>query len=168
MFLLSTFVRIFSGTPISEEISWYLSNHLTVIGPGTSSPEANDIIVVCMLCQEEESIEVHTNPFVVTCFLQKSNLLMNRQSLTENGDNKVEPVLNNISSLNISSCGHVIHHKCWDKYYSSVKEREIGDFFHRRQRTCIDVKAHEYLCPLCNSLCNTVLPLLPRLQDTQR
>ena len=167
--MLSICTRIFSETPISEEINWYPSNHLVVIGPDTSSPEHNDIIVVCMLCQEEESIEIHTNPFVVTCFLQKSSLLMTCQSLTENGDNIVEPVLNTMSSLNISSCGHVIHHKCWDKYYISVKEREIGDhFFHRRQRTCIDVIAHEYLCPLCNSLCNTVLPLLPRLQDAQR
>uniref|UniRef100_A0A2K6EIX3 E3 ubiquitin-protein ligase n=1 Tax=Propithecus coquereli TaxID=379532 RepID=A0A2K6EIX3_PROCO len=55
------------------------------------------------------------------------------------------------------SCGHVMHAVCWQKYFEAVQlssqQRIHVDLF--------DLESGEYLCPLCKSLCNTVIPIIP-------
>ncbi|CAL5331360.1 unnamed protein product [Camellia sinensis] len=50
--------------------------------------------------------------------------------------------------IHVSSCGHVVHQACLDRYLSSLKERG------------------ECLCPVCRGLANSSLPALPR--DSQK
>ena len=39
-------------------------------------------------------------------------------------------------------------------------------YFHRfRQNLSIDIEKYEFLCPLCESLCNSALPLLPTVMS---
>ena len=45
--------------------------------------------------------------------------------------------------------------------------KRIEDHFVLRQPAGFDVEKHEYLCPLCECLSNTVLPLLPALGTLQ-
>ncbi|PWA01216.1 hypothetical protein BB558_002700 [Smittium angustum] len=56
-----------------------------------------------------------------------------------------------------TSCGHMMHQTCFERYCHEVKIK------HQRQPTrnhaeCLD--RHEFLCPLCNSLGNFLLPVL--------
>ena len=140
----------------SDELS-----HPVALGAHHSPAKLTTLMALCILCQEEKLID-NENSFVVTCFLHKSKLLLN----TREG-NELLPELNNCTRINVRSCGHVIHSQCWGKYYASVKDREGLPILQlHRRRTCIDVSQSEYLCPLCNSLCNTVLPLLPRVAES--
>lgn len=91
----------------------------------------------------------------------------------------------------VQSCGHAMHSKCYQKFFDSliVKERERtrqnGYYFlslsnnakkkpNTRHTTSFlfnsspfrailnyDIQLHEYLCPICERLCNNVLPLMP-------
>ncbi|XP_071444389.1 E3 ubiquitin-protein ligase UBR2 isoform X2 [Hetaerina americana] len=60
-----------------------------------------------------------------------------------------------------STCGHVMHADCWQKYYDSVLQRENRRPHRLRQPASFDVENKEFLCPLCECLSNTVLPLVP-------
>jgi E3 ubiquitin-protein ligase UBR1 len=50
-----------------------------------------------------------------------------------------------------------MHAVCWQKYFEAVQlssqQRIHVDLF--------DLESGEYLCPLCKSLCNTVIPIIP-------
>lgn len=57
--------------------------------------------------------------------------------------------------LHASSCGHMMHLACFDRYYRSVEQR------HQQQPTRChpeDVERREFTCPLCKSLGNVLLP----------
>ncbi|OMJ25777.1 E3 ubiquitin-protein ligase ubr1 [Smittium culicis] len=56
-----------------------------------------------------------------------------------------------------STCGHLMHHKCFEQYCNEIKTK------HQRQPTrnhSESLDRLEFLCPLCNSLGNFLLPIL--------
>eukprot|EP01135_Chromosphaera_perkinsii_P001327 Nk52_evm54s164 gene=Nk52_evmTU54s164 len=60
------------------------------------------------------------------------------------------------NGVHISSCGHAMHFDCWDRYFKTLIRK------HQRQ----PLRAHnenlekgEYLCPLCKTIGNTVMPV---------
>ena len=63
-----------------------------------------------------------------------------------------------------SVCGHVMHSDCWQRFYDALlaKETHRGLRF-RRPQTSYDETRGECHCPLCETISNTVLPLLPPL-----
>ena len=138
---------------INEDLS-----HPVAVGSRHSAVDNSCMSVLCILCQEEQTIDGE-NFFVVTSFVHKSNII---DKTSEKNRDQIIPELSKSNMVNVSSCGHIVHIQCWEKYYTSVKERESLPYFQRRPRSCIDISQTEYLCPLCNSLCNSVLPLLPR------
>nr|XP_009914047.1 PREDICTED: E3 ubiquitin-protein ligase UBR1-like isoform X2 [Haliaeetus albicilla] len=56
------------------------------------------------------------------------------------------------------SCGHVMHAACWQKYFEAM-QLNFRQRLHVEQ--IFDLENGEYLCPLCKSLCNTVIPIVP-------
>ncbi|XP_046403527.1 E3 ubiquitin-protein ligase UBR2 isoform X2 [Ischnura elegans] len=67
-----------------------------------------------------------------------------------------------------STCGHVMHAYCWQKYYNSVLLRENRRPYRLRQPASFDVENKEFLCPLCECLSNTVLPLVPTVPRSSK
>ena len=69
------------------------------------------------------------------------------------------------SDLNIgahvSTCGHVMHADCWQKFFESVLAKERRRPLRYGRHVSFDVDKAEYLCPLCECLSNTVIPILP-------
>lgn len=124
--------------------------------------------VQCILCQEEEPVDNEKDTFLMTCFQQKSSVYsttaINHDALNARTVEAVTPELKGVNMTHVSSCGHILHSECWVKYFTTLKERYRP--FHRQQS--IDVRLYEYWCPLCNSLCNTVIPLLPRVEEEKR
>uniref|UniRef100_A0A2K5DTH2 E3 ubiquitin-protein ligase n=1 Tax=Aotus nancymaae TaxID=37293 RepID=A0A2K5DTH2_AOTNA len=59
-----------------------------------------------------------------------------------------------------SSCGHIMHAHCWQRYFDSVQAKEQRRQQRLRLHTSYDVENGEFLCPLCECLSNTVIPLL--------
>lgn len=66
-----------------------------------------------------------------------------------------------------STCGHVMHSTCWRKYFDNVMIKEHRRPYRMRHPTSFDVDKQEFLCPLCECLSNTVLPLVPPLNIIQ-
>ena len=58
-----------------------------------------------------------------------------------------------------SSCGHGMHMECWRRFHDSrVTELRQSDLLFQR-RTAVNYEAGEFLCPLCQYYCNTILPI---------
>ncbi|CAH2055648.1 unnamed protein product, partial [Iphiclides podalirius] len=91
---------------------------------------------VCIMCQEEARVESASEPLVLVAFVQQS-------------------------SPHVSSCGHALHARCCRKYVDGVRDKEKIRPYRLRQPVAFDVEKKEYLCPLCERLCNTALPLIP-------
>ena len=119
--------------------------------------------VICILCQEKQDVTVTGNGIVMAAFLQRSKVLSlaRGKSLKNVSDyNPLFPPRDIFTGVFTSACGHVMHSECWQKYFDAVKDKE-GRQPLRLRFHHIDVHINEYLCPLCSSLCNTVVPVLP-------
>ena len=60
------------------------------------------------------------------------------------------------AGLHASGCGHWMHLACFDTYYRSIEQRHALE-----QTRCHpeDVERKEFICPLCKSLGNVLLPI---------
>ncbi|XP_060806415.1 E3 ubiquitin-protein ligase UBR1 [Amyelois transitella] len=133
---------------------------LGVWGGGAAQPAR-----VCIMCQEEARVEAAGSPLVLVAFAQQSTVL-NRARV---GCSGVVPSAWRAAWLpagvgaqpHVSGCGHALHARCWRKYLDNVLDKENSRLYRLRQPAAFDVEKKEYLCPLCERLCNTALPLLP-------
>ena len=128
--------------------------------------------VVCILCQEKQDISVNGRTVVMAAFIQRSKVisLARGKSLANVPEyNPLFPPRDVFTGVFTGTCGHVMHSECWQKYFDAVKDRE-GRQPLRLRFHHIDVHKDEYLCPLCSSFCNTVVPVLPpvEFQDAKR
>lgn len=64
----------------------------------------------------------------------------------------------------VTLCGHVCHQDCWDSFYANVLQEMISEE-RVDGRHAIDVARREFLCPLCKSLSNVLVPHIPPDQD---
>eukprot|EP00794_Sanderia_malayensis_P020331 gene20331-22331_t len=127
--------------------------------------------IICILCQEKEDITPQGRTVVMAAFVQRSNVMSQhrRKSIHDVTDhNPLFTPRDLITGVFTSSCGHVMHADCWQKYFDSVLEREGRRHLRLHFNTRVDASKEEYICPLCSSLCNTVIPWLPGndLKDT--
>uniref|UniRef100_A0A6M2DXW0 E3 ubiquitin-protein ligase n=1 Tax=Xenopsylla cheopis TaxID=163159 RepID=A0A6M2DXW0_XENCH len=66
-------------------------------------------------------------------------------------------------AVHTSTCGHVMHDSCWKNQMRSINQSEARRPYRLRQLSSFNVERKEYLCPLCECLTNTVMPVLPPL-----
>ncbi|PZC74296.1 hypothetical protein B5X24_HaOG207988 [Helicoverpa armigera] len=138
----------------------YCGAALGVWGGGVPEPPR-----VCIMCQEEARVELRTEPLVLVAFVQQSSVL----SRLRRGGQARLPAGWRAGWLpaglglqpHVSSCGHALHAACWRNYVDNVQDKENRRPYRGRQPAAFDVEKKEYLCPLCERLCNTALPLLP-------
>ncbi|CAL7936397.1 unnamed protein product [Xylocopa violacea] len=120
----------------------------------------------CILCQEDQIVTVAGPAMVLAAFVQQSTVLCQHRVDTAEPD----PLYLSAklgASAHTGTCGHVMHVHCWQEYFNNVLAKENRRPFRLRQPASFDVEKHEYLCPLCECLSNTVLPLLPPLRTLQ-
>lgn len=60
------------------------------------------------------------------------------------------------SGLHASSCGHLMHASCFEGYCRSVEVRQLTN---PTVRHAEDLSRREFICPLCKSLGNVLLPV---------
>ncbi|XP_023334562.1 E3 ubiquitin-protein ligase UBR2 isoform X2 [Eurytemora carolleeae] len=128
----------------------------------------------CILCQEEESIgSVH--PLVMAAYIQRTTTLSQVGSWNGSGERTFpSPGLHleasRVCSPHVSSCGHIMHARCYQKYFDSqvAKERDRNINLITRNFMNYDVQDGEYTCPICERLSNTVLPVLPPLSSLRK
>ncbi|XP_077283397.1 ubr1 ubiquitin ligase isoform X2 [Arctopsyche grandis] len=121
----------------------------------------------CILCQEDTEVSINGPPLVLAGFVQQSTVLLQNKNGVAPPYATGSPSL--VASLgpapHASTCGHVMHGHCWQKYYDNVVNKENRRPYRLRQPAPFNVEKQEFLCPLCESLSNTVLPLIPSLES---
>lgn len=121
--------------------------------------------VTCILCQEEQEVRAEGGAMVLAAFVQRSTVLcQNRRSpSTSQSESREVLFMNSDLALGIhtASCGHIMHSTCWQRYFEAVQQKEQRRQQRLRGHTSFDVENGEFLCPLCECLSNTVIPLLP-------
>ena len=136
------------------------------LGPNRSMPISTETSFTCILCQEEEDLAADNSTLVMASFCQKSTVL-SRNSPAPSPS--TFPYLSSslTSALHTSSCGHIMHATCWQNYFDDVSESERRRYRFRHS-TSFNVEKSEFLCPLCRSLSNSVIPLIPQYHLLQQ
>lgn len=100
---------------------------------------------------------------VLAAFVQRSTVLSKDRTKTIADPEKYDPLFMHPDlscGTHTGSCGHVMHAHCWQRYFDSVQAKEQRRQQRLRLHTSYDVENGEFLCPLCECLSNTVIPLL--------
>ncbi|XP_063980844.1 E3 ubiquitin-protein ligase UBR2 isoform X2 [Diachasmimorpha longicaudata] len=136
------------------------------LGPRQTPPVIEENTYTCLLCQEDQKITAGGRAMVLAAFVQQSTVLCQiRSDPAEKYSLYLSSRLG--AAPHTSTCGHVMHASCWEKYFDNVLAKENRRPYRLRQPASFDIEKHEYLCPLCEGLSNTVLPLLPPLSILQ-
>ncbi|XP_030603407.1 E3 ubiquitin-protein ligase UBR2 isoform X2 [Archocentrus centrarchus] len=141
------------------------------VGPRRVGGAEHRQLVTCILCQEEQEVRGHSRAMVLAAFVQRSTVLSkNRCRNLSNPDHHEPLFMHPELSLGIhtASCGHIMHATCWQRYFEAVQLKEQRRQQRLRGHTSYDVENGEFLCPLCECLSNTVIPLLPLAPSPDR
>uniref|UniRef100_A0A8C4ZAZ9 E3 ubiquitin-protein ligase n=1 Tax=Gadus morhua TaxID=8049 RepID=A0A8C4ZAZ9_GADMO len=138
-------------------------NRCVALGPQRGSTPAQREVLTCILCQEEQEVAALSQAMVLTACVQRSTVLTQCRGKalgTENASPSnslfMSPEL--VVGTHTGSCGHIMHSSCWQKYFEAIQNTTRNRL---HAELIIDLENGQYLCPLCKSLCNTVVPLVP-------
>ncbi|XP_066553161.1 E3 ubiquitin-protein ligase UBR2 isoform X2 [Amia ocellicauda] len=137
---------------------------LLSVGPRRTRVSEKRQVVTCILCQEEQDIRADGRAMVLAAFVQRSTVMSkNRRRVLQDPDT-YDPLFMHPDlsfGTHTGSCGHIMHSHCWQRYFEAVQAKEQRRQQRLRVHTSYDVENGEFLCPLCECLSNTVIPLLP-------
>ncbi|XP_055331894.1 E3 ubiquitin-protein ligase UBR2-like isoform X2 [Paramacrobiotus metropolitanus] len=136
--------------------------------------------LTCILCSESHVVNLTADAFVAVAYVQRSTVLSQadrKHLMDEFMDMPAVTVKDLCQKLmgnplfmpdtmpcapHVSSCGHLLHAKCWKTYFESVVARERRRSIRLRTNAgSFDVTKNEFRCPLCSRLCNAAIPLFP-------
>uniref|UniRef100_A0A8C2B7C4 E3 ubiquitin-protein ligase n=1 Tax=Cyprinus carpio TaxID=7962 RepID=A0A8C2B7C4_CYPCA len=137
-----------------------LSSSRVAVGPQQGVCSTDWEAQICILCQEEQEVQAQAPAMVLTACVQRSTVLtQNRgKTLSPKGTYPLFMPPDLAVGTHTGSCGHVMHATCWQKYFEAVQNTTRNRL---HAELIIDLENGEYMCPLCKSLCNTVIPLIP-------
>uniref|UniRef100_A0A674J3P7 E3 ubiquitin-protein ligase n=1 Tax=Terrapene triunguis TaxID=2587831 RepID=A0A674J3P7_9SAUR len=145
-----------------ESIPLAIDSSRIALGPKRGPSITEKEVLTCILCQEEQEVRQESAAMVLSACVQKSTALTQHRGKTlELSGDTLDPLFMDPDlscGTHTGSCGHVMHAACWQKYFEAMQ-------LNSRQRLHVeqifDLENGEYLCPLCKSLCNTVIPIIP-------
>jgi E3 ubiquitin-protein ligase UBR2 len=102
------------------------------LGPNRSAAGPVDSSYTCILCQEDEELDTDSRTLVMASFIQKSTVLSRVPrgqaaplAAAPLGSGEFPFLAADLRSApHTSSCGHVMHATCWQKYFDDVSETE--------------------------------------------
>ncbi|XP_070697048.1 E3 ubiquitin-protein ligase UBR2 isoform X3 [Pempheris klunzingeri] len=134
------------------------------VGPRRVGRAEHRQMVTCILCQEEQEVRGHGRAMVLAAFVQRSTVLSKNRCRNLPDSERHDPLFMHPDlslGIHTASCGHIMHATCWQRYFEAVQLKEQRRQQRLRGHTSYDVENGEFLCPLCECLSNTVIPLLP-------
>ncbi|XP_031435449.1 E3 ubiquitin-protein ligase UBR2 isoform X1 [Clupea harengus] len=137
---------------------------LVCVGPRRTRVCERKQVVTCILCQEEQEIRPDGRAMVLAAFVQRSTVMSKNRHRPPPDPEKYDPLYMHPDlsiGTHTGSCGHIMHSHCWQRYFEAVQAKEQRRQQRLRVHTSYDVENGEFLCPLCECLSNTVIPLLP-------
>uniref|UniRef100_H3DJ15 E3 ubiquitin-protein ligase n=1 Tax=Tetraodon nigroviridis TaxID=99883 RepID=H3DJ15_TETNG len=148
------------SAPPSESCAVEQLDLCIAIGPHRGSTPTKREALTCILCQEEQEVVAKSQAMVLTACVQRSTVLTHAEENSSLEGAGPYPLLmppHLAVGTHTGSCGHVMHATCWQKYFEALQNTR--NRLHTEM--IFDLETGEYLCPLCKSLCNTVIPLIP-------
>uniref|UniRef100_A0A3Q4MJ36 E3 ubiquitin-protein ligase n=1 Tax=Neolamprologus brichardi TaxID=32507 RepID=A0A3Q4MJ36_NEOBR len=134
------------------------------VGPRRVGGTERRQLVTCILCQEEQEVRGHSRAMVLAAFVQRSTVLSKTRHCNLPNPEHRDPLFMHPDlclGIHTASCGHIMHATCWQRYFEAVQLKEQRRQQRLRGHTSYDVENGEFLCPLCECLSNTVIPMLP-------
>uniref|UniRef100_A0A672T256 E3 ubiquitin-protein ligase n=1 Tax=Sinocyclocheilus grahami TaxID=75366 RepID=A0A672T256_SINGR len=149
-----------SDTAASVERSPLSSMWRVAVGPQQGVCSTDWGAQICILCQEEQEVQAQAPAMVLTACVQRSTVLTQDRgkTLSPKGCYPLFMPPDLAVGTHTGSCGHVMHATCWQKYFEAVQNTTRNRL---HADLIIDLENGEFMCPLCKSLCNTVIPLIP-------
>ncbi|KAB0798887.1 hypothetical protein PPYR_06767 [Photinus pyralis] len=141
------------------------------LGPKQTARTNIEKTYTCILCQETQKSTVEGPALVLAGFVQQATVLCTNRTDGEVQQFSDDPLFLNSNcgpAPYTSTCGHVMHAECWQKYFDNVMVKEHRRPYRLRHPASFDIDKREFLCPLCECLSNTVLPLIPGLSSIQQ
>ncbi|XP_023182974.1 E3 ubiquitin-protein ligase UBR2 isoform X2 [Xiphophorus maculatus] len=141
------------------------------VGPRRVGGAERRQLVTCILCQEVQEVRGHGRAMVLAAFIQRSTVLSKNRSRCVSDPERLDPLFVHPDlsvGVHTASCGHIMHATCWQRYFEAVQQKEQRRQQRLRGHTSYDVENGEFLCPLCECLSNTVIPLLPHASSPDR
>lgn len=140
----------------------------------TAVDNSTESFGTCIVCQEALN---RSESFGSLAFIQSSSALRCvgtsdvvtvKQVLSSNQTGEPSQTSHAISSskgLYLSTCGHSMHLKCFQTYVHSVEARHAAQPTRNHPE---DLGRREFICPLCKSLGNVLVPKSPSLNIASR
>ncbi|KAG9336563.1 hypothetical protein JZ751_002910 [Albula glossodonta] len=145
----------------AESCAMELGESRVAVGPQRGVTVVEREVLTCILCQEEQEVQACAPAMVLTACVQRSAVLTQCQGKALPNTETFDPLFMHPDlavGTHTGSCGHVMHATCWQKYFEAVQNTTRNRL---HADLIIDLENGEYMCPLCKSLCNTVVPLIP-------
>ncbi|XP_066279397.1 E3 ubiquitin-protein ligase UBR2-like [Branchiostoma lanceolatum] len=141
------------------------SQYPVAVGPDRS-PATHVTLTTstCILCQEDQEVSVGNKCVVLAAYVQRSTALSKSRGRVLEDPDKYDPLLVSpdlYHGVHTSTCGHVMHADCWQRFYEAIVAKEQRRALRFRHILSYEVDRGEFLCPLCETLSNTVIPILP-------
>ncbi|XP_078001009.1 E3 ubiquitin-protein ligase UBR2-like [Glandiceps talaboti] len=135
------------------------------VGANRSKPLEQGVSkCTCILCQEDQEVTLDGRAMVLAALVQRSTVLSKTRGKNITDSENFDPMFmppDLYCGTHISTCGHIMHWDCWQRFFESVVAKEQRRPLRFRAHLSFDVDKNEFLCPLCESLSNAVIPLLP-------
>ncbi|CAL8120131.1 unnamed protein product [Orchesella dallaii] len=146
-----------------------LQTSTVALGPNQTPFRQDDESYVCILCKEEHALSINSKRFVLAAFIQRSTVLcesrdmLRTMELKKSTDFIEDPDVwvrrNVLMAPHVSSCGHIMHESCWTSHVEGVINKERRRPYRLRHPQSFDVDKQEWLCPMCDCICNAGLPM---------
>uniref|UniRef100_A0A8C6Y7Q4 E3 ubiquitin-protein ligase n=1 Tax=Naja naja TaxID=35670 RepID=A0A8C6Y7Q4_NAJNA len=154
------------GRDVMEEGSTSVLLLGIALGPKRGQSVTEKERLTCILCQEEQEVMLESAAMVLSACIQKSTALTQcRGKEFELAGENIDPLFMDPDlscGTHTSTCGHVMHAACWQKYFEAI---QLNSRQRHHVEQIFDLGNGEYLCPLCKSLCNTVIPIIPLQEE---
>uniref|UniRef100_A0AAY4AV77 E3 ubiquitin-protein ligase n=1 Tax=Denticeps clupeoides TaxID=299321 RepID=A0AAY4AV77_9TELE len=164
---IKTHKMLYENVPESAALSSPASDITSrvAVGPQQGAGVLEREVLTCILCQEEQEVQTRGLAMVLTACVQRSTVLTQSRGKTLSTEDPLFMPPDLAVGTHTGSCGHVMHAPCWQKYFEAVQNTTRNRL---HTELIIDLENGEYMCPLCKSLCNTVVPLIPLDESTLR
>uniref|UniRef100_A0A182W515 E3 ubiquitin-protein ligase n=1 Tax=Anopheles minimus TaxID=112268 RepID=A0A182W515_9DIPT len=148
-----------------SDMDWQTTSAtLIALGPNRTPIRPADTAALqysCILCSEKTVLGTYESvSMVYAAFVQRSSVL---SRYTQTDDRGILQLIETGThpSPHLTTCGHVMHSTCFDKYFNNEVLKENRRPYRNRAPILFDIEKNEFLCPLCRFLSNCLLPLLP-------
>uniref|UniRef100_A0A8C4R8F1 E3 ubiquitin-protein ligase n=1 Tax=Eptatretus burgeri TaxID=7764 RepID=A0A8C4R8F1_EPTBU len=133
------------------------------LGTGVTKRRNGQRVMCCILCQEEQETSPTATAMVLAAFVQRSTVMAGtraRAALDSGAFDQLLMPADVPCGTHTTSCGHVMHAHCWQSFFEAVQAKEQRRQHRLRAHTSYDIDNGEFLCPLCQCISNTVIPIL--------